>query len=155
MSDFTRKRIPSFKSTFESSYITFFAGKITPGYEYYCSIKYEFSGEHLHPLASRIVRDVRDAFDQLPIPDSTLDSLHSVYIWPLVSHITWSPSGYTPVGPDCPDVLPFLCLLITTWQLVKAHGVTRNEPKIHVISYITFDHTTQWHMHKPETVQKN
>ena len=22
------------------------------------------------------------------------------------------------------------CLLITTWQLVKAHGVTRNEPKI-------------------------
>ena len=29
------------------------------------------------------------------------------------------------------------CLLITTWQLVKAHVVTRNEPKIHVICYIT------------------
>ena len=29
------------------------------------------------------------------------------------------------------------CLLITTWQLVKAHEVTRNEPKIHVICYIT------------------
>ena len=51
--------------------------------------------------------------------------------------ITWSPSGYTPVGPDCSDALPSPCLLITTWQLVKAHGVTRNEPKIHVICYIT------------------
>ena len=29
------------------------------------------------------------------------------------------------------------CLLITTWQLVKTHGVTRNEPKIHGICYIT------------------
>ena len=51
--------------------------------------------------------------------------------------ITWSPSGYTPVRPDCPDTVPSPCLLITTWQLVKAHGVTRNEPKIHVIWYRT------------------
>ena len=51
--------------------------------------------------------------------------------------ITWSPSSYTPVGPDCPDALSSPYLLITTWQLVKAHGVTRNEPKIHVICYIT------------------
>ena len=51
--------------------------------------------------------------------------------------ITWSPSGYTPVGPDCPDALLSPWLLITTWQLVKAHGVTRNEPKIHVICDIT------------------
>ena len=30
------------------------------------------------------------------------------------------------------------CLLITTWQLVKPHGVTRNEPKIYVnCHYIT------------------
>ena len=29
------------------------------------------------------------------------------------------------------------CLLITMWQLFKAHGVTRNEPKIHGICYIT------------------
>ena len=30
------------------------------------------------------------------------------------------------------------CLLITTWQLFKAHRVTRNEPKIHINShYIT------------------
>ena len=51
--------------------------------------------------------------------------------------ITWSPSGYTAVGTDCQDVLPSPCLLISTWQLVKVHGVTRNEPKIHFIWYIT------------------
>ena len=43
--------------------------------------------------------------------------------------MTWSPSGYTPVGPDCHDMLSPPCLLITTWQLVKAHRVTRNKPK--------------------------
>ena len=37
--------------------------------------------------------------------------------------------------PSALIMLP--CLLITTWQLVKAHGVNRNEPKIHVICYIT------------------
>ena len=51
--------------------------------------------------------------------------------------ITWFPSGYTPVGLDCLDALLSPCLLITRWQLVKAHGVTRNEPKIPVICYIT------------------
>ena len=51
--------------------------------------------------------------------------------------IMWSPSGCTTVGPDCPDVLSSPCLLITTWQLVKSPGVTRNEPKIHVMCYIT------------------
>ena len=51
--------------------------------------------------------------------------------------ITWSPPGYTPVEPDRPDALSFLCLLITMWQLVKAHWVTRNEPKIHVVYRIT------------------
>ena len=29
------------------------------------------------------------------------------------------------------------CLLIKMWQLAKAHGVTWNKPKIHVICYIT------------------
>ena len=47
--------------------------------------------------------------------------------------ITWSPSAYTPVRPECPDALSSSCLLIKIWQLAKAHGVTRNEPKIHVI----------------------
>ena len=37
--------------------------------------------------------------------------------------------------PGSPIVLT--CLLITTWQLVKAHGVTRDAPKIHGICYIT------------------
>ena len=62
---------------------------------------------------------------RLPILSSKSD--HVVF--------TWSPSGYTTVGPDCPDALS--CLRITTWQLVKVHGVTRNEPKIIVICYIT------------------
>ena len=52
--------------------------------------------------------------------------------------IMWSPSGYTPVVPDCPDMLSSPCLLITAWQPVKALGITRNELKIHVICYITY-----------------
>ena len=87
--------------------------------------------QRLHPLASRIVRD---ASDWLCVPCSTPDSL-PLSKFARVVLITWSPSDYTPVGPDCSDTL--FCLLITTWQLVKAHGVTRNEPKIHVMCYIT------------------
>ena len=37
---------------------------------------------------------------------------------------TWSPSGYTPVGPKCPDVLSSPCLLITTLtacQSIQGH----------------------------------
>ena len=49
--------------------------------------------------------------------------------------ITLFPSGYSPVVPDCPEVLSYPCLLITAWQLIKAHGVTRNEPKIHNMLY--------------------
>ena len=64
----------------------------------------------------------------------------TVYIWPRGSHIMWSPSGYTPVWPAYSDALPSPCLLITTWLLVKALGVTRNKPQIHVNShYITRD----------------
>ena len=37
--------------------------------------------------------------------------------------------------PTALIVLP--CLLITTWQFLKAHGVIRNELKIHGICYIT------------------
>ena len=68
-------------------------------------------------------------------PSLDCDSLHSVLI-------TWSPSGYTPVRPKWPDALSSSCLLIKMWQLSKAHGVTRNEPKIHVICYITFKHSS-------------
>ena len=73
---------------------------------------------------------VRDASDQLRVPCSTPKSDRVVLI-------TWSPSGYTPVRPECPDAPSSSCLLIKMWQLTKAHGVTWNEPKIHVICYIT------------------
>ena len=38
---------------------------------------------------------------------------------------------------DLSALIVLSCLLITTRQLVKAHGLTRNEPKIHGICYIT------------------
>ena len=63
----------------------------------------------------------------------------TVSIWLRGSHITWSPSHYTSARPAYPDALPSPCLLITTWQLDKAHGVTRNEPKIHVNSHYIID----------------
>ena len=51
----------------------------------------------------------------------------------------WESRGLLPVThllyPTALIALP--CLLITTWQLVKAHGVTRNESIIHSICYIT------------------
>ena len=43
--------------------------------------------------------------------------------------ITWPPSGYTDVRPEYPDAPSPSCLLIKMWQLTKAHGVARNEPK--------------------------
>ena len=91
--------------------------------------------QRLHPRAGRIVRDVSDpligcvSLARLLILCTLSKSDHVV--------ITWSPSGYTPVEPDCHDALSSPCLLITTWQLVKARRVTRNELKIHVIYYIT------------------
>ena len=57
--------------------------------------------------------------------------------------ITSSPSVYTPVVPECPDhpaMYKSKCDSLSKhkmWQLVKAHVVTRNEPKIYVICYIT------------------
>ena len=79
---------------------------------------------------------VRDASDRLPVSRSTA-ILCTLSKSDCVVLITWSPSGYTPVRPECPDVPSSSCLLIKMWQLTKAHGVTRNEPKIHVICYIT------------------
>ena len=75
--------------------------------------------------------------DRLHVPRSTaiLCTLSKSYHMVL---ITRSPSGYTPVWHECPDAPSSSCLLIKMWQLAKAHGVTKNEPKIHVICYITF-----------------
>ena len=95
--------------------------------------------QRLHPLASRIVRDNTNASDRLRISGSNrfwLDWLTKSDRVVLISRGLLP--GYTPARPAYPDTLPPPCLFITTWQLVKAHGVTRNEPKIHVNShYIT------------------
>ena len=74
-----------------------------------------------------------NASDRRHIPGSTLDSVHSINL------TAWLSRALLPVTHlfDCPGALPSPYLLITTWQLVKAHGVTRNEPKINVICYIT------------------
>ena len=102
-------------------------------------VPYLFPGargcQRLHPLASRIVGDdltpLIDCVSKAWLPNSLPRSKSDHVV------ITWSPSGYISVGPDSSDALPSSCLLITTWQLVKAHGVTRNEPEIYVICYIT------------------
>ena len=84
----------------------------------------------LHPLASSsktpLIGCVSHAW--LPIPSNLSKSDRVVFI-------KWSPSGYTPVISDCLDRLSSLCLLITGWQLVKAHRVARNEPKIRHMLY--------------------
>ena len=77
---------------------------------------------------------VRDASGQLRFPRSTailctLSKSHRVVL------ITWSPSGYTPVEPECPD----RAVLFTNQNVTacQAHGVTRSKPNIHGICYIT------------------
>ena len=53
----------------------------------------------------------------------------------------FSSRGLLPVThlsyPTALIMLSSSCLLIKMWQFAKAHGVTRKEPKIHVICYIT------------------
>ena len=85
---------------------------------------------------------VSDASDRLRVPCLTaiLCTLSKTDCMVL---ITWSPSGYTPVRTECPDAPSFSCLQIKMWQLTKAHGVTRNEPIIHVICYITITETSK------------
>ena len=79
---------------------------------------------------------VRDASDRLRVPRSTV-ILCTLSVCDCRVLITWSPSGYTPVRRKWPDAPSSSSLLIKMWQLTKALGVTRNEPKIHVICYIT------------------
>ena len=73
---------------------------------------------------------VRDASDRLRVPRLTV-ILCTLSKSDRVVLISWCPSGFTPVWTR------LSCLLITIWQLVKARRVTRNEPKIHGICYIT------------------
>ena len=81
--------------------------------------------QRLHPLASLS----ETTSDRLRVPRST--AIRCILSKsPRVVFITWSPSAY----PSALIALP--CLLLTTWQLVKVHGITRNEPKIHGICYI-------------------
>ena len=77
---------------------------------------------------------IRDASGRLRVPRSTailstLSKSHCVVL------ITWSSSVYSPVRPECPD----RAVLFTNQNVTacQAHGVTRNEPKIHGICYIT------------------
>ena len=73
---------------------------------------------------------------RLRVPRST--TVHCTLSKPdRVVLITWSPSGYTPARPECPNAPSFSCLLIKMWQLTKAYRVSRNEPKIYFICYIT------------------
>ena len=71
-----------------------------------------------------------NASDRLRIPGSTPDSDWTLNLTAWFSyHVV--PFGYTPVRPAYPDAPQSLCLL-----------VTRNEPKIHVICYITLAQTS-------------
>ena len=92
-----------------------------------------------------------NASDRLRIPGSTpffwLDWLSKTDHVVLLSH------GLLPVTHLLDRPAPMLsspCLLITTWQLVKAHRVIMNEAKIHVSShYITFVLSTSVHRQMP------
>ena len=82
--------------------------------------------ERLHPLQARQRHLWSAACHSLDC-----DSQHSVQIWPRGSLVSFR------LHTCCNRVLWLrFCLLIKMWQLAKAYGVTRNEPKIHVICYI-------------------
>ena len=88
------------------------------------------------PMLAPSCKLVRDASDWLRVPCLT-GILCTLSKSDCMVLIMWSPFGYTPVRPECPDIRSSSCLLIKRWQITKAHGVTRNEPKIHAICYIT------------------
>ena len=78
---------------------------------------------------------VRDASGRLRVPRSTA-ILCTQSKSDRVILITCSPSGYTPVRPECPEHA-VISLFTQHNSLSKHTGVTRNEPKIHVKCYIT------------------
>ena len=90
----------------------------------------------LYPFTSCIVSDVRDASDRLRIPGTTTDSdwtdCLNLTAW-LSYHVVSFRLHTCSTGLPQRTAIPLS--LITTWQLVKRHGVTRNEPKIHVNNY--------------------
>ena len=85
----------------------------------------------LHSLAS----SSETTSVRLRVPRSTAILCHcpNLTAW-------FSSRGLIPVTHliDLSTLIVLSCLLITTRQLVKVHGVTRNELKIHGIRYITF-----------------
>ena len=86
------------------------------------------------PTLASLASSSEDASARLRCPSLDCDSYHCLNL------TAWlSSRGLLPVIHlfDLSALIVLSCLLITTWQLVKAHGVTRNEPKIHGISYIT------------------
>ena len=82
--------------------------------------------QHLHLLASS---------SETPLISCV--SLARLWFSALCLNLTawFSSRGLLPVTHlfDLSTLILLSCLLITKWQLVKAHGVTRNEPKIHGI----------------------
>ena len=84
--------------------------------------------QRLHLLASR------DTSDRLRVPRSTVSLPLSKS--DLVVLITWFPFCYTPVVPECSDVLSsqFTHHSVTACQ--STHCVTRNEPLYNISSVI-------------------
>ena len=83
-----------------------------------------------------------NAFNQLRIPCSILDSDWTLFKSDRVVLIS---RGLLPITHLLDRPIPTHChppcLRITTWQLAKAHGVTKSKPKFHVNShYITEKH---------------
>ena len=86
--------------------------------------------QRLHPLASSLVTPLIGRVSLAGLQFSAL--CPNLTAW-------FSSRGFLPVTHlfDLSALIVLSSLQITTWQLVKAHGVTRNEPKIHSICYIT------------------
>ena len=71
---------------------------------------------------------VRDASDRLRVPRSTA-ILYTLSKSDRVVLITWSPSGYTPVRPECPDrAFLFTNHNVTACQSTRGHEERTENP---------------------------